>query len=140
MPGASALLHALQESGWRVAIATGCWAPSARRKLTAAGLPGDLPLATSDDAVARVDILRIAIARAADSASSTARVVYVGDRPWDGGAAAALGVGFVGVAGATPTELLRAAGATAILEDLSPAVALPALERAARPYSSFGSV
>jgi len=66
IPGAAPFLHWLRaHARWHVAIATGGWAVSARFKLASAGLPVDgLPWASADDALDRVDILRMAIQRA----------------------------------------------------------------------------
>src|SRR5687768_5775617 len=63
--GARALIaRLLAEPDWRVAYATGGWETSARMKLAGAGLPVDLPLASSDDAITRREIVEHAIARA----------------------------------------------------------------------------
>jgi beta-phosphoglucomutase-like phosphatase (HAD superfamily) len=66
IPGAAPFLHWLRaHARWHVAIATGGWAVSALFKLASAGLPVDgLPWASADDALDRVDILRMAIQRA----------------------------------------------------------------------------
>ena len=63
--GAMELLHALQRRGWAVALATGAWEQAAQFKLAAAGIDAThLPIATSDDGPARVEIMKAAIARA----------------------------------------------------------------------------
>ena len=81
-----------------VGIATGCWRDSAVLKLTSAGL-GDLgvPIATADDAMARVDIMQFALSQLSGSFDS---ITYYGDGEWDRQATAALGWNFVPV-GAT---------------------------------------
>lgn len=95
VPGASALLKRLQAEGYQLAIATGCWEASARLKLDRAGIHvAGIPLAASDGAPAREDILLGAV-RAAGSHHG--RVVYVGDGVWDVRTTARLGIAFVGV-------------------------------------------
>lgn len=99
IPGAAALVRTLVEGdGWRVAVATGNWRTVARFKWTRAGLPyPDLPMATSDDAAARSEILRLAMERAGRryGRGPVEGIVSVGDGVWDLEAARALGVGFV---------------------------------------------
>ena len=58
VPGAAAFLAQMQARDWRVVLCTGAWSDSARLKLTRAGLPAGLPLASCDDDIAREDILR----------------------------------------------------------------------------------
>ena len=54
-----------EDSGWTVAIATGCWQVSARFKMAAAGIPVEgLPAAFADDGPSRESIVRMAIERA----------------------------------------------------------------------------
>jgi beta-phosphoglucomutase-like phosphatase (HAD superfamily) len=90
IPGATALLHRLRASGdYGVAIATGGWLGSAKIKLDAAGFDiGDVPLATSDDAIDRTDIMRFAL-RSLDTQCNG--VTYFGDGPWDREACEQLG-------------------------------------------------
>ena len=77
-----------------LAIATGCWRESAVIKLESAGFDIDgIPLATSDDAIPRVDIMRCALA-GADRAES---ITYYGDAEWDRRACRELGWEFVAV-------------------------------------------
>jgi len=82
MPGARALLERLRSSDvHEVAIATGGWQRSARSELRAAGFAVEnVPLASSDDAVDRVGIMRVAL----DSIGKECHTVtYFGDGPWD---------------------------------------------------------
>jgi len=81
-----------------VGIATGCWRESAVLKLNSAGL-GDLevPIATSDDAMARIDIMQFALSQMPGKFDS---ITYYGDGEWDRQATATLGWNFVPV-GAT---------------------------------------
>src|SRR5262249_21957606 len=137
VPGARAFLRRLQaDARWRLALATGGWAASARFKLAAAGLPVDaFPWATADDALDRVDILRAAVARA-EQAYGQRRfggLVYVGDGVWDVRAAKALGLGFLGVATGAQARRLLEAGARWLVPDFSdPALVAERLEAAAR--------
>ena len=95
-PGASDYLSALCESDRHaVAIATGGWGDSARLKLASAGLHrADVPLATSDDAHNRAEIMRIALSRLRGTFET---ITYFGDGPWDRAASAQLGWRFVPV-------------------------------------------
>ena len=99
--GASAFLRSdLLRGEWKIAIATGGWSASAVLKLRSAGfVSNDLPMATADDAVDRIEILRAAIRRAEQVYGAPFhRIVYVGDNLWDLRAARKLGLGFVGIA------------------------------------------
>ncbi|MGI9201420.1 MAG: HAD family hydrolase [Woeseiaceae bacterium] len=78
-----------------VAIATGGWRESAHLKLGSAGFADlDIPIATSDDAIARVDIMKFALSKLSGSFNS---VTYYGDGEWDQRATAELGWHFVPV-------------------------------------------
>ena len=78
-----------------LAIATGCWRDSAVLKLESSGFDIDgIPLATSDDAVSRVGIMRHALAGAGREPLS---VTYFGDGEWDIRACRELGWDFVAV-------------------------------------------
>lgn len=96
IPGASRMLQQLQASTQHaVAFATGGWRASALLKLESAGL-GDFgfPLATSDDAQDRVDIMQIALAGIGADFES---ITYYGDGPWDRDASRRLGWDFIAV-------------------------------------------
>ena len=90
IPGAMTLLDRLRRSAnHAVAIATGGWRGSARIKLDAAGFDiGDVPLATSDDAIDRADIMQLALKSLGDRCTT---VTYFGDGPWDKEACERLG-------------------------------------------------
>jgi len=118
IPGARSIFRELRAAGWRVAMATGAWRPSARVKLAGAKIPVEgVPLATSSDHHARRDIIEHAIS--ALSRESSEAVVYFGDGVWDGRAAMSLGCGFVGVGPADNEGALRAAGARGFIRDFS---------------------
>jgi beta-phosphoglucomutase-like phosphatase (HAD superfamily) len=136
VPGASAILHRLEaDPRWHVAIATGGWKVSARFKLASAGLPVDgIPWASADDAYDRVEILRTAIRRAGQHYGQVAfgNAVYVGDGVWDGRAAKALGIGFLGLAADNKAGRLVEEGASCVLPDFSDPVRVSeCLERVA---------
>jgi len=79
----------------RVAIATGGWRESALLKLNSAGFNIDgVPLATSNDAHSRVEIMQSALRQAGDSFAS---VTYFGDASWDQRACRELGWDLVAV-------------------------------------------
>ena len=96
IPGAKAFISALRESdSHAVAIATGGWRETAMLKLESAGFDiGGVPLATSDDAPERSEIMRLALSRLGDRFDS---ITYYGDGPWDEAACRQLGWRFVAV-------------------------------------------
>ena len=115
--GAREIVHQLRAAGWSVAVATGGWGASATMKLRAAALLADpIPLACSDDAESREDIVRLAWQKAErETGISFQRVVSVGDGPWDVRTAYSLGIPFVGIATGDRADRLRRVGATTIL-------------------------
>lgn len=90
LPHARKILRRLRKSGHHaVAIATGSWQRSAQTKLCAAGFDLDgIPLASSDDAIERTDIMRHALARLGREFHA---VTYYGDGLWDEAACDRLG-------------------------------------------------
>ena len=123
VPGAPEIFEVLRSAGWRVAMATGAWRPSALVKLRGAGIPHEgVPLASASEHPARAEIIRTAVQ--ATSGSREEPVVYLGDGVWDGKAAKSLGYGFVGVATEGQGDRLRDAGADVVIEDFSEARAL----------------
>ena len=96
VPGARDFLKRFDDSSEHaVGIATGGWRASALLKLKTAGFGDfDVPIATSDDARDRQEIMRIALSQLGDSFSS---VTYYGDGPWDRDASRQLGWNFVAV-------------------------------------------
>jgi len=132
--GAQGLFADLRAAGWWVALATGGWSLSAALKLRAAGLhEPEMVLASASDALTRPEIFTLACQRAAENYRQPfARVVFVGDAPWDVRTAAELGRGFVGVG--RRAESLRQAGASIVLSDFRDREAvLRALETADPP-------
>ena len=93
MPGARDVIARLhRHPKFLPAIATGGWGPSARFKLESAGFDlAGIPLATSDDADSRIDIMRHAL-QALGGEPRT--VTYFGDAPWDEAACGSLGWSF----------------------------------------------
>ena len=117
MSGARELIQAIRERGWPVGIATGGWLSSAQMKLTAAGLPLELLLASANDSQDRVSIFRLAAERL--GAQAHQRVVLVGDGTWDVTVAGVLGWGFVGIATGGQASRLKAVGAQYIIPNFS---------------------
>ncbi len=94
--GARKLLKRLVDSAdCSVAIATGGWCSIATLKLITAGFVLEhIPMATSDDAHGRVEIMRIARDRID---GDTENITYVGDAVWDQAACRTLGWQFIGM-------------------------------------------
>ncbi len=116
IPGAESIFGVLAEAGWKVAIATGAWRPSALVKLRGAGIPYQgVPLASSSDHPARTEIIRHAVR--GFSAEDRKHVAYIGDGVWDGRAALSLRYRFVGVGSGSQSRRLRESGAAAVLPD-----------------------
>jgi phosphoglycolate phosphatase-like HAD superfamily hydrolase len=123
IPGAREIFTSLECAGWKVAMATGAWRPSALVKLTGAGIPyGGVPLASASEHSARVDIIRHAVRLITSTTPDT--VVYIGDRVWDGRAAKALGYAFVAVGQEEHADQLRRVGATSVVQDFTDAQSL----------------
>lgn len=109
-----------QERIGAVAIATGCFARSARFKLGCCGLALDeFPHATSSDTPRRRDIIPLAAARAGFPLSS---VVYFGDAPWDVRVSRLLGIPMIGIG--RRTAQLRELGIEHTFRDYSDAEAI----------------
>jgi phosphoglycolate phosphatase-like HAD superfamily hydrolase len=123
VPGALDLISHLHSSdNMRPVIATGGWDATARCKMRASGLdPKRLPMATSDDAISRVDIVRTAINRATEfyGIQDWGRMVALGDARWDVKAAADLKLPFVGVGEDVDFTALGASHAVVDFSDLS---------------------
>lgn len=120
LPGAAAVLAALEEQGVRQSVVTGNVRQAAEVKLAVFGLDSYLRLdegAYGEDGEGRPELLRAALKRSAVAPSAA---VFVGDTPADVAGGLEAGVRVVAVAtGRTPADALRAAGARAVLEGLS---------------------
>ena len=102
------------------AVATGGWSESAQLKLANAGLKvAENIFASSDDAVSREGIMRVAEARArsAYGVDKFDSITYVGDGVWDLEAAHACNYAFIGVGDAAGQ--LRRAGAGSLTSSLA---------------------
>jgi beta-phosphoglucomutase-like phosphatase (HAD superfamily) len=121
LAGAASFLERLrQERICTVAIATGCFATSARYKLSCCGLSlDDFPHATSSDTPRRRDIISLAAARAGFSLDAC---VYFGDAPWDISASHALNIPMIGIG--RRHEQLRSLGVSHVFRDYSDADAI----------------
>jgi beta-phosphoglucomutase-like phosphatase (HAD superfamily) len=99
--GAKRLVERLLERpDVRVAVATGGWEPTAKLKLAHVGIDvARLGFASSSDAHARTDIMRLAAERALQGKLHR-RATYFGDGAWDARASAALGYDFICVGNA----------------------------------------
>lgn len=100
IPGAPELIRTLRsKSEVVIAFATGGWRETAEMKLSSVGIEFEgLPFATSSDATARAEIMRLAEQQAGMFGSFTRRT-YFGDAPWDKKASADLGYDFLAVGG-----------------------------------------
>ena len=128
MPGASAAIAALAESGARQSVLTGNIRPLAVVKLSLAGLGEHLDLdvgAYGDVHEVRAELVPVARRAARDAYGADfdgLSTVLVGDTPLDVAAALATGARAVGVAtGSFSAAELAAAGAHAILPGLTDA-------------------
>lgn len=125
IPGAAAIIRWLQqESEWAVAFATGCWRESALMKLRAARIEIDgIPAGFAEDAISREDIIRAAIAKAAElyGQREFERIVSIGDGLWDVRTARRLQMPFVGIGAGESAESLRQSGARHVIEDFNDA-------------------
>jgi phosphoglycolate phosphatase-like HAD superfamily hydrolase len=131
VPGAAAMLQALAaRPDVTLALASGAYERSMMAKLGAARLPvAHLPRASGSDGVSREEIVAAAVARARAATRSDhafARVVSVGDGPWDLRTARALDIEFVGVGKGPARARLAREGASQIVDDYLDLVAFTA--------------
>ena len=120
LPGVAQWLQAVNNNNFSTAgIATGGWAHSARLKLQLSGLDRfNLPLASSDDAQTRTEIMQVAVRKTLDHLPQTGvGFTYVGDRTWDLQASQKLGWEFIGIAEGARAVQLRKAGASHVRAD-----------------------
>ena len=98
IPGAGAFVKGLmRHPRVTVAVATGGWKETALIKLQAIGLDsGRLPMASSSDAMSKVDIMRIAERRALPDGRAN-RKTYFGDSSYDREVSHQLGYNFIGI-------------------------------------------
>lgn len=119
VPGARRLIECLRaEPAIDVAIATGACRAAASLKLERAGLfDWAIPLASSDDAIARTAIMTTAVERAKHryEREEYTSIVYVGDGVWDAKACRELDWPLVGIATHTKADVLTAHGAAFVL-------------------------
>lgn len=109
IPGAIQFLKRLETSpDFAVAFATGAHGASARHKLKMAGFDlGELPLASSSDAVVREHIMLRALDLAAQQKSTVfEEIIYFGDAAWDVEATENLGWKLIGIGPNIETELV----------------------------------
>jgi phosphoglycolate phosphatase-like HAD superfamily hydrolase len=129
--GAIELIKYLQDRpDYAIAIATGAWQSTAKFKLDRSGF-GELkiPIACSDDAPARVDIMQCAHDRSLThyQRSNFTSVTYVGDGVWDSRASQQLDYHFIGIGTGDRAMELSATGAKDIIphyRDLNAVVSL----------------
>jgi phosphoglycolate phosphatase-like HAD superfamily hydrolase len=125
VPGAASMLrHVAALPDHFIGLATGGWHASARVKCVSAGVDFDtFPVASSDDAMSRTDIMTLSLERVLASAgrprADLASLVYVGDGVWDARACRKLGVPFIGIATGEDAVRLAAEGAITVLPDYS---------------------
>ncbi|MFF7331572.1 HAD family hydrolase [Streptomyces sp. NPDC090306] len=120
LPGAAAVLAALDERGVRQSVVTGNVRGAAEVKLAVFGLDTHLRLsdgAYGEDGETRPDLIRTALQRAGVSED---QAVFVGDTPADVAGGREVGVRMVAVAtGRTAADDLDDSGADEVLDDLS---------------------
>lgn len=137
IPGSREFVRVLEERpDWLLMLATGAWRCSAEFKLRAVGL-AHLPIVACDSAPTRAGIVRKAIELSSSSGRRFARIVLVGDAPWDLATARELQLPFVGVASGDRREVLIHEGASHVLTDFTEIdTAIEALETASVPGRS----
>ncbi len=117
--GASEILESLNaDPHYAIAIATGAWKQTALFKLQQVGLDRIfIPMACSDDARARVDIMHCAYDRTLEfyRRSQFQTVTYIGDGVWDGIASKQLNYHFIGIGTGERVVDLFAVGAKCVL-------------------------
>jgi phosphoglycolate phosphatase-like HAD superfamily hydrolase len=113
--GAKDLLHHLGlDPNFAISVATGGWRTTAEFKLQQTGLDQVLlPMACSDDAYARVEIMKCAYQRSIDlyQQPEFETVTYIGDGIWDGVASNQLDYQFIGIGSGDRATDLFATGA-----------------------------
>ena len=121
LPGVSDWLEAAIDNNVYVGIATGGWQNSALLKLKLSGLNRfELPMASSDDAVSRTEIMQIAAQRTlGHHGDKKAVFTYIGDGIWDLQASNELGWRFIGIADGKRASQLSLAGADQIHKNFS---------------------
>ncbi|MFI1728170.1 HAD family hydrolase [Streptomyces acidicola] len=120
LPGAAAVLAALEERGARQSVVTGNIRQAAEVKLAVFGLDSYMRLdegAYAEDGEGRTELLRAALKRSAVAPSDA---VFVGDTPADVAGGLEVGVRVVAVAtGRTSAGDLRDGGAHVVLDGLA---------------------
>lgn len=120
LPGVAEWLKAVNDNKFSIAgIATGGWAHSARLKLKLSGLDRfNLPLASSDDALTRPEIMQVAVRKTLGHQPQTGvGFTYIGDGTWDLQASQKLGWEFIGIADGARAKQLKKAGASHVRAD-----------------------
>lgn len=120
IPGAYDLLsHFYKQPDFCLAIATGSYFRSALLKLQHAALNFTLPLATCNDSVSRIEIMKTAVSKAQTTYQQPdfESITYLGDGPWDIAAVKALQWKFIGIASNYSHEMLKNCGAEMIVDD-----------------------
>lgn len=101
VPGAKLMLDELKKKdNIAISLATGCWADEARFKLNHSGFNiSSVPMASSNDAIAREDILKASLQKAKESngIKEFRSVTYIGDGIWDLNSALKLAFNFIGI-------------------------------------------
>ena len=121
LPGVCDWLDTAIKNNVYVGLATGGWQHSALLKLRLSGLDRfELPLASSDDAISRTEIMQIAALRTlGNHGEKNTHFTYIGDGTWDLQASNKLGWSFIGIATGKRAEQLRLAGADYILKNFN---------------------
>lgn len=107
-----------QQPDFCLAIATGSYFRSALLKLQHASLDFALPLASCNDSLSRVEIMKFALTKAEAAYQSTFdSVTYFGDGPWDITAVKDLQWKFIGVASNYSPQILKCWGAEMVVDN-----------------------
>lgn len=121
--GSNNILQQLRRKpGTCLAIATGNWLRVAELKLNSAQLKvDDIPMATSNDAESRADIMKIAEKKALRQRGhdTFAKITYFGDGLWDAKASQHLGYEFIGISTRQSKQILLDMGAVRVYPDFT---------------------
>lgn len=130
----TAVQHLLTQDAYEVGIATGGWQAPAHVKLRHLGFPiHRFYDSYADNKHSREAILSEALGKATQAHPNIEHVVYIGDALWDVQTTRNLAMNFIGIRHQNDVDVLRAAGATTVLQDFRDLSLFERLLEAATP-------